>query len=193
MRIITGSRVGLYRLHYLRLIATLEASLDLRNSPATMTSTLDELSMLEITPPSSPKIDAKENKRHNRTKPANLTRKESLPSKFLNRPPEPLYYFEDGLRKIPPYHYTYNTYCKERWRGRTLLDIFVKEFRDRPEEYYVRGSFVIFFLVYKNKRKLDPENFRAKSYPSNSRKKPLKIKQSQYLEKRTAETLLQNN
>lgn len=147
MRIITGSRVGLYRLHHLRLIATLEAFLDLHSSPATMTSTLDELSMLEITPPSSPKIDTKEHIRHNKTKPVvNLTRKESLPSKFLNKPPEPLYYFEEGLRKIPPYHYTYNTYCKERWRGRTLLDIFVEEFRDRPEEYYVRGSFVLFFL-----------------------------------------------
>lgn len=158
MRIITGSRVGLYRLHYLRLIATLEAFLDLRSSPATMTSTLDELSVLEITPPSSPKIDAKEHIRHNITKPANLTRKESPPSKFLNRPPEPLYYFEEGLRKVPPYHYTYNTYCKERWRGRRLLDIFVEEFRDRPEEYYVRRSFILFFLVYKNKRKIDPES-----------------------------------
>ena len=48
------------------------------------------------------------------------------------------YYFEDGLRKVSPYHYTYNTYCKERWRGRELLDIFATEFRDRPQAYYVR-------------------------------------------------------
>jgi len=47
------------------------------------------------------------------------------------------YYLEDGLRKVLPYHYTYNTYCKERWRGRELLDIFATEFRDRPVEYYV--------------------------------------------------------
>lgn len=154
MRIITGSRVGLYRLHPpLHLIATLEALLGLRNSPATMASTLDELSPLEITPPSSPK---QEHIRHNKTKP-DPTQKESLPSKFLNKPPEPLYYFEGGLRKIPPYHYTYNTYCKERWRGRTLLDIFVKEFRDRPEEYYVRGSFVLFFFhVYTNRLRNKP-------------------------------------
>ncbi|KAL8722739.1 MAG: hypothetical protein Q9181_007428 [Wetmoreana brouardii] len=46
------------------------------------------------------------------------------------------YYLEDGLRKVHPYHYTYNTYCKERWRGRELLDIFATEFRDRPLEYY---------------------------------------------------------
>ncbi|KAL8706888.1 MAG: hypothetical protein Q9201_000157 [Fulgogasparrea decipioides] len=46
------------------------------------------------------------------------------------------YYFEDELRKVHPYHYTYNTYCKQRWRGRELLDIFATEFRDRPLEYY---------------------------------------------------------
>jgi tRNA pseudouridine synthase 9 len=49
----------------------------------------------------------------------------------------PPYYLEDGLRKVTPYHYTYNTYCKERWRDREILDIFASEFRDRPTEYYV--------------------------------------------------------
>lgn len=48
------------------------------------------------------------------------------------------YFRENGLRRVAPYHYTYNTYCKQRWRGRELLDIFASEFRDRPEEYYVR-------------------------------------------------------
>jgi len=46
------------------------------------------------------------------------------------------YYFEDGLRKIHPYFWTYNTFCKERWRGREVIDIFESEFRDRPLEYY---------------------------------------------------------
>ncbi|AEO64505.1 pseudouridine synthase [Thermothielavioides terrestris NRRL 8126] len=46
------------------------------------------------------------------------------------------YYFEDGLRRVSPYFYTYNTWCKERWRGRQLVDIFESEFRDRPLEYY---------------------------------------------------------
>lgn len=50
--------------------------------------------------------------------------------------PKP-YFFQDGLRRVEPYHFTYNTNVKERWRGRELLDIFVSEFRDRPEEYYV--------------------------------------------------------
>lgn len=46
------------------------------------------------------------------------------------------YYFEDDLRRVKPYYYTYNTWCKERWRGRTLIEIFESEFRDRPLEYY---------------------------------------------------------
>lgn len=50
------------------------------------------------------------------------------------------YYFEGGLRRVKPYFYTYNTFCKERWRGRELADIFVSEFRDRSPEYYVRQS-----------------------------------------------------
>lgn len=48
------------------------------------------------------------------------------------------YVFGDGYRRVPPYYHTYATNCKERWRGRTLLDVFSKEFRDRDELYYVR-------------------------------------------------------
>ncbi|KAF2650880.1 pseudouridine synthase [Lophiostoma macrostomum CBS 122681] len=51
----------------------------------------------------------------------------------------PPYYLEDGLRKVTPYHYTYNTYCKQRWRDREILDIFAAEFRDRPTEYYEKA------------------------------------------------------
>ncbi|KAE8373179.1 pseudouridine synthase [Aspergillus bertholletiae] len=51
-------------------------------------------------------------------------------------PPTGPYYFEGGFRRVSPYHYTYNTFCKERWRGRELVDIFISEFRDRPPEYY---------------------------------------------------------
>jgi tRNA pseudouridine synthase 9 len=51
----------------------------------------------------------------------------------------PPYYLEDGLRKVTPYHFTYNTFCKERWRGREILDIFSSEFRDRPTEYYEKA------------------------------------------------------
>lgn len=46
------------------------------------------------------------------------------------------YYLSEGLRRVAPYHFTYNTFCKERWRGREILDIFASEFRDRTREYY---------------------------------------------------------
>lgn len=64
------------------------------------------------------------------------------PAPVLTTPCDPWprpYYLEDGLRKVLPYHFTYNTYCKERWRGKEILDIFKTEFRDRPESYYVRS------------------------------------------------------
>ena len=47
------------------------------------------------------------------------------------------YYLQDGLRRVSPYHFTYNTNCKQRWRGREILEVFQDEFRDRPMEYYV--------------------------------------------------------
>lgn len=49
------------------------------------------------------------------------------------------YYLSEGLRRVAPYHFTYNTFCKERWRGREILDIFASEFRDRSRDYYKRA------------------------------------------------------
>ncbi|KAF2667008.1 DRAP deaminase [Microthyrium microscopicum] len=46
------------------------------------------------------------------------------------------YYLEHGLRRVRPYFFTYNTYCKGRWRDRPLLEIFASEFRDRSIDYY---------------------------------------------------------
>jgi tRNA pseudouridine synthase 9 len=40
---------------------------------------------------------------------------------------------------MKPYHFTYSTWCKERWRQRELIEIFESEFRDRPLEYYRRA------------------------------------------------------
>lgn len=71
---------------------------------------------------------------------ANSTCETTVTSEVFKSPepdawPHP-YYLEDGLRRVAPYHFTYNTNCKERWRGRVLLDVFESEFRDRPLEYY---------------------------------------------------------
>ena len=43
---------------------------------------------------------------------------------------------ENNLRIIKPYYFTYKTFCKQRWRERKLIDIFVTEFRDRKDAYY---------------------------------------------------------
>lgn len=57
----------------------------------------------------------------------------------------PEYYFEGGLRKVRPYYFEYQTYAKERWIGRSIIDVFLKEFRDRPARYYreaIEGSLI---------------------------------------------------
>lgn len=46
-------------------------------------------------------------------------------------------YVDRYLYKIKPYYFNYKAFCKERWRDKKLVDIFTKEFRDRPSEYYV--------------------------------------------------------
>lgn len=66
------------------------------------------------------------------------------------------YYFEDGLRKVKPYFWTYSTYCKERWRGMSLIDIFSIEFRDRTPEYYRRAMEKGDILV--NGKKVGPDH-----------------------------------
>ncbi|KAG0670052.1 hypothetical protein C6P45_002847 [Maudiozyma exigua] len=43
---------------------------------------------------------------------------------------------ENNLRIVKPYYFTYKTFCKQRWREKKLIDIFVTEFRDRKESYY---------------------------------------------------------
>ncbi|KAI7648779.1 hypothetical protein KC318_g17724, partial [Hortaea werneckii] len=61
------------------------------------------------------------------------------PPKVVTTPCDPWprpYFLEDGLRRVKPYHFTYNTNVKQRWRNREILDIFTDEFRDRPKEYY---------------------------------------------------------
>ncbi|CAH2328977.1 RNA pseudouridylate synthase domain-containing 2 [Pelobates cultripes] len=49
-------------------------------------------------------------------------------------------YLEGGLRKVRPYYFDFETYCKGRWVGRTLLDVFSTEFRAEPLEYYQQAA-----------------------------------------------------
>lgn len=43
-----------------------------------------------------------------------------------------------GLRKVYPYYFTYTTFCKGRWIGHLLVDVFTREFRAQSRELYVR-------------------------------------------------------
>ncbi|XP_073339835.1 pseudouridylate synthase RPUSD2 [Pagrus major] len=49
---------------------------------------------------------------------------------------ETSYYFEGGLRKVCPYYFDFKTYCKGRWIGKSLLEVFKSEFRAESMEYY---------------------------------------------------------
>ncbi|RXN17151.1 RNA pseudouridylate synthase domain-containing 2 [Labeo rohita] len=49
---------------------------------------------------------------------------------------ETSYYFEGGLRKVYPYYFDFTTYCKGRWIGKTLLEVFKNEFRAESMDYY---------------------------------------------------------
>lgn len=58
---------------------------------------------------------------------------------FLEEDENTNYIIDGKLRRTTPYFFTYMTYCKLRWRDRTLLDIFSNEFRLYPESYYIKA------------------------------------------------------
>ncbi|XP_030212555.1 pseudouridylate synthase RPUSD2 [Gadus morhua] len=53
---------------------------------------------------------------------------------------ETTHYFEGGLRKVHPYYYDFKTYCKGRWIGKSLLEVFKDEFRSESIEYYQKAA-----------------------------------------------------
>lgn len=53
---------------------------------------------------------------------------------------ETSYYFEGGLRKVHPYYFDFRTYCKGRWVGKSLLEVFESEFRAESIEYYEKAA-----------------------------------------------------
>ena len=46
------------------------------------------------------------------------------------------YYFENGLRKVYPYPFRYQTFARGRWIGQKLVDVLSNEFRAWPRSYY---------------------------------------------------------
>ncbi|KAK4773306.1 hypothetical protein SAY87_028325 [Trapa incisa] len=47
------------------------------------------------------------------------------------------YIFRDGKRYVKPYYFEFISHVKNRWAGKTIVDLFSEEFRGRPYEYYV--------------------------------------------------------
>lgn len=45
------------------------------------------------------------------------------PSPFNLPPPVPVFEEHNGLRKVKPYMYEFQSFAKERWQGRTLIDV----------------------------------------------------------------------
>lgn len=52
---------------------------------------------------------------------------------------ETSFYFENGLRKVYPYFFTFTTFTKGRWVGEKVLDVFMREFRAHPAEEYEKA------------------------------------------------------
>ncbi|XP_040062858.1 RNA pseudouridylate synthase domain-containing protein 2 isoform X1 [Ixodes scapularis] len=65
--------------------------------------------------------------------------KELRPGFGSDRFGETDYYFQYGLRKVYPYYFTYTTFCKGRWIGHLLVDVFTREFRAHSKEIYVNA------------------------------------------------------
>ncbi|XP_020107443.1 RNA pseudouridine synthase 7 [Ananas comosus] len=52
--------------------------------------------------------------------------------------PEPHdYIFRNGKRYVRPYYFEFISHVKNRWAGKTIVDLFAEEFKGRPYDYYV--------------------------------------------------------
>ncbi|XP_030493924.2 RNA pseudouridine synthase 7 [Cannabis sativa] len=47
------------------------------------------------------------------------------------------YIFRNGRRHVRPYYFEFIAHVKNRWAGKTIVDLFAEEFKGRPYEYYV--------------------------------------------------------
>jgi len=72
---------------------------------------------------------------------------QTRPGFSIERFNETSYYIENGLRKVYPYYFTFTTYTKGRWVGKTLLEVFGNEFRahssDEYERHIEKGSLTV--------------------------------------------------
>ncbi|XP_059642965.1 RNA pseudouridine synthase 7 isoform X2 [Cornus florida] len=54
-----------------------------------------------------------------------------------NPPERQDYIFRNGVRYVKPYYFEFISHVKNRWAGKTIVDLFAEEFKGRPYEYYV--------------------------------------------------------
>lgn len=55
-------------------------------------------------------------------------------------PPEAKdYIFRNGRRHVRPYYFEFIAHVKNRWAGKTVVNLFAEEFKGRPYEYYVKA------------------------------------------------------
>lgn len=55
-----------------------------------------------------------------------------------SNPPERRdYIFRNGIRYVRPYYFEFICHVKNRWAGKTIVDLFAEEFKGRPYDYYV--------------------------------------------------------
>ncbi|KAA8540654.1 hypothetical protein F0562_024427 [Nyssa sinensis] len=54
-----------------------------------------------------------------------------------NPPERHDYIFRHGIRYVRPYYFEFISHVKNRWAGKTIVDLFTEEFRGRPYDYYV--------------------------------------------------------
>lgn len=54
-----------------------------------------------------------------------------------NPPQAEDYIIRKGKRYVKPYYFEFISHVKNRWAGKTIVDLFAEEFKGRPYEYYV--------------------------------------------------------
>ncbi|KAL2935561.1 RNA pseudouridine synthase 7 [Bienertia sinuspersici] len=56
-----------------------------------------------------------------------------------NAPHRDDYIFHKGRRHVKPYYFEFICHVKNRWTGKTIVDVFTEEFKGRPYDYYVKA------------------------------------------------------
>nr|XP_043636246.1 RNA pseudouridine synthase 7-like [Erigeron canadensis] len=53
-----------------------------------------------------------------------------------NPPERHDYIFRNGIRYVKPYYFEFISHAKNRWAGKTIVDLFADEFKGRKRDYY---------------------------------------------------------